>query len=118
MAIDIRVMKLALAKMKGLHVRIQMWNGGYKQACAVTTFKSIINNMFIGVTEVSTFSLNLPKNIPHIAFGVYFLFETSFSFQCEINNKLYKINLEMLKINLTNIGLQIQNEIGSRTFPN
>merc|ERR1711865_932689 len=31
--------------------RIQMWNGAYKQACAVTTFKSIIGNCIIGVTE-------------------------------------------------------------------
>ena len=52
-SIDIRVMKMATAKMKGLYVRIQMWNGGYKQACAVTTFKSLISNCIIGVTEVS-----------------------------------------------------------------
>ena len=52
--IDIKVMKMATAKLKGNYVRIQMWNGGYKQACAVTTFKSHISNMFIGVTEVST----------------------------------------------------------------
>merc|ERR1719331_2642453 len=44
---------MATSKMKGLYVRIQMWNGGYKQACAVTTFKSLINNCIIGVTEVS-----------------------------------------------------------------
>merc|ERR1719163_1104178 len=49
--IDIRVIKMATSKMKGLYVRIQMWNGGYKQACAVTTFKSLISNCFIGVTE-------------------------------------------------------------------
>lgn len=40
-------------KAKGKHVRIQMWNGAYKQACAVSTIKSHINNMIIGVTEVS-----------------------------------------------------------------
>merc|ERR1719198_49706 len=42
---------MATSKMKGLYVRIQMWNGGYKQACAVTTFKSLISNCIIGVTE-------------------------------------------------------------------
>ena len=52
-SIDIRCMKMATAKQKGLYVRIQMWNGGYKQACAVTTFKSLISNCIIGVTEVS-----------------------------------------------------------------
>merc|ERR1712166_271664 len=42
---------MATAKMRGLYVRIQMWNGGYKQACAVTTFKSLVGNCIIGVTE-------------------------------------------------------------------
>lgn len=57
-SIDIRVMKMATAKMKGLYVRIQMWNGGYKQACAVTTFKSLISNCITGVTEVSRRQIN------------------------------------------------------------
>ena len=52
-ALDIRVMKVALKSIKGLAVRIQMWNGGYKQACSVFTIKSLIKNMMIGVTEVS-----------------------------------------------------------------
>merc|ERR1712086_767571 len=63
---------MATAKMKGLYVRLQMWNGGYKQACAVTTFKSLIGNCIIGVTEVST-SLQSSKKIHCIfknAFGV------------------------------------------------
>lgn len=47
-------MDMQTAKMQGKHARIQMWNAGYKQACAVTTIKSHINNMIIGVTEVST----------------------------------------------------------------
>jgi large subunit ribosomal protein L9e len=53
MAIDMRVMKMNTKKMKGLYVRIQMWNGKSRHACAVSTFKSLINNMFIGTTEVS-----------------------------------------------------------------
>lgn len=61
MSIDIRVMKMATAKMKGLYVRIQMWNGGYKQACAVTTFKSLIANCITGVTEVSRRQINSLK---------------------------------------------------------
>ena len=57
MAIDIRVMEMS-TKLggKGKYVRIQMWNGAYKHACAVTTFKSLISNMFVGVTEVSIVS--------------------------------------------------------------
>jgi len=53
-ASDIRVMKFVTAKKKGLWARIRMWNGAYKQACAVTTLKSLISNMIIGVTEVSS----------------------------------------------------------------
>merc|ERR550514_726714 len=58
-ALDIRVMTMATAKMKGKYVRIQMWNGGYKQACAVSTVKSLINNMFIGVTEGFRYKMRL-----------------------------------------------------------
>jgi len=36
-----------------------MWHGGYKQACAVTTFKSLINNMIIGVTEGFRYKMRL-----------------------------------------------------------
>ena len=57
--IDIRVMKMATPKLKGLYCRIQMWNGGYKQACAVTTFKSHISNMIIGVTEGFRYKMRL-----------------------------------------------------------
>merc|ERR1711898_67700 len=40
-----------MGKAKGMHVRIRMWFGGYKQACATNTLKSLILNMLIGVTE-------------------------------------------------------------------
>ena len=56
--IDIKVMKVATGKAAGSSVvRIQMWNGAYRQACAVYTFKSIISNCIIGVTEVSIKSI-------------------------------------------------------------
>merc|ERR1712166_858971 len=35
----------------GQYLRIRMWFGGYKQACAVNTLKSHITNMCIGITE-------------------------------------------------------------------
>merc|ERR1712176_248486 len=60
--IDIRVIDMSKAtssKLKGLHVRIQMWQAGYKQACAVTTFKSHISNMIIGVTEGFRYKMRL-----------------------------------------------------------
>merc|ERR1740123_1350539 len=52
-------MNLQTAKMKGKYVRIQMWNGMYKQACAVTTFKSIIANCIIGCTEGFRYRMKL-----------------------------------------------------------
>lgn len=61
--VDIRVMKIVGKNKNGLYVRIQMWNGAYKQACTVTTFKSLISNMMIGVTEVS-FPIKIFKNTP------------------------------------------------------
>jgi large subunit ribosomal protein L9e len=36
-----------------------MWNGAYKQACAVSTIKSHINNMIIGVTEGFRYKMRL-----------------------------------------------------------
>ena len=62
LAIDIRVIdmtKVKTSKLKGKHVRIQMWMGGYKQACAVTTFKSHISNAIIGVTEGFRYKMRL-----------------------------------------------------------
>ena len=53
MPVDICVIKLATAAKNGLYVRVRMWNAGKKQACVVTTFKSLISNMITGVTEVS-----------------------------------------------------------------
>ena len=58
-AVDIRIVKMASAKYNGNYVRIQMWNGGYKQACAVTTIKSLINNMFVGTTEGFRYKMRL-----------------------------------------------------------
>ena len=62
LAIDIKVLKMATKKMTGTYVRVQMWNAGYKQACAVTTFRSLINNMIIGVTEVS-YAIHFINNV-------------------------------------------------------
>merc|ERR1740123_2686052 len=49
---EIEGLKDGGAKRKGPHLRIRMWFGGYKQACAVNTLKSHIQNMITGVTEV------------------------------------------------------------------
>jgi ribosomal protein L6P/L9E len=53
MPVDMRILKLTTGAKKGLFIRVRMWNAGKKQACAVTTFKSLISNMITGVTEVS-----------------------------------------------------------------
>lgn len=52
-------------KFTGPVLRIRMWFGGYKQACAVNTLKSHISNMIIGVTEVSQISR------PHYAYNFF-----------------------------------------------
>ena len=52
-ACELKKMKQDNKKRKGDFVRIRIWFGGYKQACAVNTLKSHISNMIIGVTEVS-----------------------------------------------------------------
>lgn len=72
MAIDIRVLEMS-TKLggKGKYVRIQMWNGAYKHACAVTTFKSLISNMFIGVTEVCTLTLLIAS--ARLRYDFYFI---------------------------------------------
>merc|ERR1711907_830622 len=54
---------MATSKMKGLYVRIQMWNGGYKQACAVAPFKSLISNCIIGVTEGFRYRMKMVHHI-------------------------------------------------------
>lgn len=51
--LDLKVMKCTTKKHKGDMVRIQMWNGKYKKACGVSTIRSLIKNMFVGVTQVS-----------------------------------------------------------------
>ena len=58
-SLDIKIMNMQTAKMSGKYVRIQMWNGAYRQACGVTTIKSHINNMIIGVTEGFRYKMRL-----------------------------------------------------------
>ena len=52
-ACELKKMQQKTKKRTGTFVRIRIWFGGYKQSCAVNTLKSHINNMQIGVTEVS-----------------------------------------------------------------
>ena len=58
-ACELKKMKQDTPKRKGLYIRIRIWFGGYKQACAVNTLKSLIGNMVIGVREVSWLPLRL-----------------------------------------------------------
>lgn len=43
----------------GLYIRIRIWFGGSKQACAVNTLKALIGNMIIGVTEGFRYKMRL-----------------------------------------------------------
>ena len=62
LAVELQKLKQNDNKRSGSFIRIRMWFGGYKQACAVNTLKSLINNMITGVTLVSTISV-LRQNI-------------------------------------------------------
>ena len=50
---DITRLNMSTKKLKGEHVRVAMWGGHYRRICAVKTVIGLINNMFVGVTEVS-----------------------------------------------------------------
>ena len=52
-ACELKKLKQDTKKRSGTYIRIRIWFGGYKQACAVNTIKSHISNMITGVTEVS-----------------------------------------------------------------
>ena len=52
-ACELKALKQSEKKRNGNFIRIRIWFGGYKQACAVNTLKSLITNMITGVTEVS-----------------------------------------------------------------
>lgn len=52
---DMAVVDMATKKMQGKYVRVAIWNGQYRRICAVKTLVGLINNMFVGVTEVSTY---------------------------------------------------------------
>merc|ERR1711934_384280 len=46
-------------KRTGTFIRIRIWFGGYKQACAVNTLKSHIGSMIIGTTEGFRYKMRL-----------------------------------------------------------
>merc|ERR1712156_949085 len=58
-ACELKKMKQDTKKAKGNFIRIRMWFGGYKQACAVNTLKSLIENMITGVTEGYRYKMRL-----------------------------------------------------------
>merc|ERR1711935_975407 len=50
---------MATKALKGKYIRIRMWNGKYKFSCGVTSLKSMINNMIIGVTQGFRYRMKL-----------------------------------------------------------
>merc|ERR1712051_882243 len=59
LAVELQKLKQNDNKRTGLFIRIRMWFGGYKQACAVNTLKSLISNMITGVTEGYRYKMRL-----------------------------------------------------------
>lgn len=58
-ACELKKMKQESKKRNGTFIRIRIWFGGTKQACAVNTLKSHISNMIIGVTEGWRYKMRL-----------------------------------------------------------
>merc|ERR1712032_1141118 len=58
-ACELKRMKQSTKKRNGTFIRIRIWFGGAKQACAVNTLKSSIGNMCIGVTEGFRYKMRL-----------------------------------------------------------
>lgn len=52
MPVELRQHELRIKGRKGNYINIKMWFGTRKQACSVTTLKSLIRNMITGVTQV------------------------------------------------------------------
>lgn len=73
-ACEIKKMKQSEKKRTGNFIRIRIWFGGYKQSCAVNTLKSHINNMIIGVTEVSGPPITIVVASPGSLVFLLFLF--------------------------------------------
>jgi large subunit ribosomal protein L9e len=97
MPVELSIKAQNVRKRKGQFLNIKMYFASKKQACSVSTLKSLIKNMIIGVTDVRFTSI-LTKD------ATFYAISNSFS--------------ELIIIIDMILGLQIQNEIGSRSFPN
>lgn len=51
--VELSLIKLNTRKQKGQYLNLKMWFGSRKQACSVSTLKSLLRNMVTGVTLVS-----------------------------------------------------------------
>ena len=76
--VGVSMVGLALAVLIAVVSLIRIWFGGYKQACAVNTLKSLITNMITGVTEVSPSFLPSPVSYGVLSVGACFLFSLVF----------------------------------------
>ena len=55
MPVELQIKKQNTKNRKGKYLSVKMWFAGKKQACSVSTLKSLIRNMITGVTEVRRF---------------------------------------------------------------
>ena len=93
-------MKQESKKRTGNFIRFRMWFGAYKQACAVRTLRSLINNMITGTTEVSY----RPSSLRSFR-----------SFEVVVQSVFLSFSIYLI-ITLM-IGLPIQDETRTRSFP-
>jgi len=59
MPVEMQIKKQNTRKRKGQYLCIRMWFAGKKQACSVSTLKSLIRNMITGVTQVRRLLLKI-----------------------------------------------------------
>ncbi len=50
--VELSLIQLKNRKQKGQYLNLKMWFGSRKQACSLTTLKSLLRNMVTGVTQV------------------------------------------------------------------
>jgi len=56
---ELKKMEQHTKKRNGVYIRIRIWFGSMKQACAVNTLKSSVENMIIGTTEGFRYKMKL-----------------------------------------------------------
>lgn len=111
---ELETIKQDNKKRKGDYLRIQMWMKHSKHSCVVGTLTSLIKNMITGVTEVSNHSRQFQGGA--IRTLVSLVVVCKYWSTC-LSSILF-LCFNLINNYMCQIGLPLQNENGTRTFPN